>query len=304
MMDEKQMKSLEKAYYEGKFEKEFLKAKGNAFQTFFNDLMARAYKSDYMPCRPWGSRGDRKNDGFLKSERRLFQVYAPNEMTEKKAIDKIREDFAGAKDFWGKHFDKWSFVHNAYDGIPPHVQKEMLDLEQSNSGIKLDPWGLEELRTVFRLIKREDLESWFGYAPNLQAKVGLGFEDIRIVLETIAFRKPDSKMPVKQVPPKKIESNQLSDGIAILIKEGMTKASLVDDFFGKWHDPTFSERIAAAFREKYDSLRGTMTPNEIFYEIQSWVGSSERGTAEHEMAVLSVMVYYFESCDIFEEPRS
>ena len=72
----------------------------------------------------------------------------------------------------------------------------------------------------------------------------------------------------------------------------------------KWHDPTFSERIAASFREKYDSLRGTMTPNEVFYEIQTWVGGSARGTAEHEMAVLSVMAYYFESCDIFEEPRS
>ena len=39
-----------------------------------------------MACRPWGDRGDRKNDGFLKSERRL-QVYAPNEMSEAKAIE-------------------------------------------------------------------------------------------------------------------------------------------------------------------------------------------------------------------------
>ncbi len=304
MMGEKPMEPLEKAYYEAKFENEFLRAKGNAFQTFFNDLMDRAYKSDYMPCRPWGSQGDRKNDGFLKSERCLFQVYAPNEMVAKEAINKIREDFEGAKEFWGKHFDKWAFVHNAYLGIPPHVQKEMLDLEQANPGIKLDPWGLEELRTVFRLIQREDLESWFGYAPNAQAKIRLGFEDIRVVLETIASRKPDSRMPIKQVPPKKIESNQLADGIATLIKEGMTKASIVDDFFGKWHDPTFGERIAAAFREKYDSLRETMTPNKIFYEIQAWVGGSERGTAEHEMAVLSVIAYYFERCDIFEEPQS
>lgn len=298
------MVPLEKAYYETRFENEFLKAKGNAFQTFFNDLMGRAYKSDYMPCRPWGNRGDRKNDGFLKSERRLFQVYAPNEMTEKEAVDKIQKDFGGAKDFWGNHFDKWAFVHNASEGIPPHVQKVILDLEQANPGIKLDPWGLEELRIVFRRISREDVESWFGLALNDQAKVRMGFEDIRVVLETIAARQTDSRLPVKQVPPGKIEANQLSDAIAILIKEGMTKASIVDEFFGKWHHPTFGERIAAAFREKYDSLRGTMTPNEIFYEIQGWVGGSERGTAEHEMAVLTVMTYYFESCDIFEEPMS
>jgi hypothetical protein len=111
-------------------------------------------------------------------------------------------------------------------------------------------------------------------------------------------------MPVKQVPPRKIEANQLSDNIAILLKGGMTKAFLVNDFFGKWHDPIFGERIAKAFREKYEILRETLTPNEIFYELQTWVGGSERGTAEHEMAVLTVIAYYFESCDIFEEPSS
>jgi len=149
------MEPLEKAYYETKFENAFLKAKGNAFQTFFNDLMERAYKCDYMPCRPWGNRGDRKNDGFLKSERRLFQVYAPNEMTEKASIDKIEEDFNGAQSFWGKHFDKWAFVHNAHDGIPPHVQKKMLDLEEANPGIRLDPWGLEELREIFQRLQKK-----------------------------------------------------------------------------------------------------------------------------------------------------
>ncbi|MCX7046660.1 MAG: hypothetical protein NTX50_14390 [Candidatus Sumerlaeota bacterium] len=297
------MDLLEKAYYEAQFENAFLKARGNEFQSFFNELMGRAYKSDYMPCRPWGNRGDRKNDGFLKSDRRLFQVYAPNEMTEKEAIAKIDEDFEGAKNFWGRLFDKWAFVHNAYGGIPPHVQRKILDLEAANPGFKLEPWGLEELRTVFRKLERQDIESWLGYAPNSQTKVKMGFEDLRVVLETIGSKKPDSTLPVKQVPPKKIEANQLSDAIATLLKEGMTKASLVDDFFRKWHDPAFGERIAMAFREQYRILRETRTPNEIFFEFQTWVGGSVRGIAEHEMAVLTAIAYYFESCDIFEEPN-
>ena len=60
MIGERLMEQLEKAYYEAKFENKFLKAKGDAFQTFFNDLMGRAYKSDYMPCRPWGNGGTEK----------------------------------------------------------------------------------------------------------------------------------------------------------------------------------------------------------------------------------------------------
>jgi hypothetical protein len=297
------MDALEKAYYDAKFENAFLKSRGNTFQTFFNELMSRAYKSDYMPCRPWGNRGDRKNDGFLKSERRLFQVYAPNEMNENETIKKINEDFEGAKDYWGDYFDNWVFVHNARDGVPPHVQKKMLDLENANPGIKLHLWGLEELRDIFRRLLREDLESWLGYAPNVRSKINMGFEEIRVVLESIALKKLDTRMPIKKVRSKKIEANQLSDSIAALLKQGITKSYLVKDFFSKWHDPTFGEHVAETFRKKYEELRENLTPDEIFFELQSWVGGPMRGTPEHEMAVLTVIAYYFEDCDIFEEPK-
>jgi hypothetical protein len=63
-------------------------------------------------------------------------------MEATKAIAKITEDFEGAKPHWGKHFDKWVFVHNATDGLPPHVQKLLLDFEKTNPGITLEPWGL------------------------------------------------------------------------------------------------------------------------------------------------------------------
>jgi hypothetical protein len=128
--------NLQQASYEQKFENAFPRAKGDEFQTFFERLMGLAYKADFMTCRPYGRIGDRKNDGFLKSERRLLQVYAPNEMEAKKAIDKITEDFNGAKVHWREHFDKWVFVHNAYDGLPPQVIKLLLNFEKDNSGIK------------------------------------------------------------------------------------------------------------------------------------------------------------------------
>jgi len=135
--------NLQQAFYELKFENAFLQAKGNAFQEFFEKLMGLAYKSDFMACRPWGNRGDRKNDGFLKSKRQLFQVYAPNEMKESVAIAKIREDFEGAKVYWGEHFNKWVFAHNAVNGLPPYVQYVLLEFEKANPGITLEIWGME-----------------------------------------------------------------------------------------------------------------------------------------------------------------
>nr|VFK13465.1 MAG: hypothetical protein BECKLFY1418C_GA0070996_100350 [Candidatus Kentron sp. LFY] len=293
--------NLSQAYYELKFEIAFRDTKGSAFQDFFNRLMGLAFKADFMACRPWGREGDRKNDGFLTSERRLFQVYAPNEMKAPQAIAKITEDFQGAKPHWRKHFDKWVFVHNAVRGLPPHVQKCLLDLKKDNPDIVLEPWGLEELRLAFRRLSSEDLESWFGPAPTKETK--LGFEDLRIVLERISAQNAPLDQAVKDVPMGKIEANALSESVAILLKDGMTKAPLVETFFAKWHDPDFGERIAESFRTQYKSLRDKFTPNEVFSELQGWAGGSDRGTPEHELSVLTVLAYYFERCDIFEGPR-
>ena len=297
--------TLQDAYYEKYFENEYLRATGDEFQTFFERLMGFAHKADFMPCRPWGNQGDRKNDGFLKSERRLFQVYGPNEMTATKAKAKIREDFVDARRHWGSLFDKWSFVYRAMDRLPPHVQKLLLNFEAENPGIQLDPWGLEELRQVFRTLSLEDKESWFGLVPNDETKSRLTFVDLEIVLKSIAARPVNEMTDVRDVPSGKIEANALSEAVAKLLKEGMSKAPVVMDFLSQWHDEALGGRLAEAFKAEYGRLRDSHTsPNQIFSELQSWAGGDRRGTPEHEFAVLTVIAYYFERCDIFEEPRS
>ena len=296
--------NLQDAYYEQKFENAFLRAKGDAFQELFERLMGLAYKADFMACRPWGKQGDRKNDGFLKSERRLFQVYAPNEMEAAKARAKITEDFEGAKAYWGTHFDKWTFVHNATDGLPPHVHGLLLDFENANPGVQLQPWGLEELRPIFRSLSVKDKASWFGLALTDATKVTLGFSDLQVVLERMAALPVPTMAEVKDVPMGKIEANALSESVARLLKEGMVKSPLVEDFFSQWHDETLGERLAETFKAEYRRLREQHSPNQIFAELQSWAGGHHRGTPEHELAVLTVIAYYFERCDIFEEPQN
>ena len=295
--------NLSQAYYESRFENLFRAAKGNEFQTLFERLMGLGYKTDFMACRPWGNKGDRKNDGFLRSERRLFQVYAPNEMTAADAIAKITEDFEGAKIHWRTHFDKWVFVHNGTDGLPPHVQKLLLDFEKANSGITLEAWGLEEFRLIFRRLSSDDLIPWLGAAPSDETKARLGFADLRVVLESLGQRLAPANTPVREVPMGKIEANALSESVATLIKSGMVKAPLVEAFFSQWHDETLGERVADAFRAEYRRLRGQHSPSQIFSELQSWVGGNALGSPEHQVAVVTVIAYYFERCDIYEAPR-
>jgi hypothetical protein len=111
------MDPLTKAFYELWFKTKFLQAKGLAFQTLFATIMGKAHPEDSIACRPWGATGDRKNDGCLRSECFLFQVYSPNELRATRTIKKIREDFTQALPHWQKHFETWVFVHNAIDGV-------------------------------------------------------------------------------------------------------------------------------------------------------------------------------------------
>jgi hypothetical protein len=295
--------NLQEAHYEAKFEIEFLRKKGDEFQTFFAKLMSIAYKADFMACRPWGKDGDRKNDGFLKSERRLFQVYAPYEMDKNKAKAKISEDFEGAKVHWKKHFDSWVFVHNATGGLPPHVLDLLLAFEDKNPGIKIDPWCLEELKLVFRKLSDDDKASWFGPALTEETRSRVGFAELKVVLERIAASPAPHMAEVKDVPSGKLEANALSEAVIRLIKEGWFKSYLVADFLSKWYDETLGERLAEAFKTEYQRLRSDHTPNQVFSELQSWAGGNLRGSPEHELAVITVIAYYFERCDIFEEPR-
>ena len=294
------------AFYELKFENEFLRSKGEAFQSFFERLMGFAHKGDFMACSPWGREGDRKNDGYLRSKRQLFQVYAPSVMTATKAKAKIAEDFAGAKQHWEKYFDSWVFVHNCDGGLPPHVLQLLLDLGQANPEIRIESWTFAELLVIFRELSDADKASLLEYSFNEDARKNLGFQDIQIVIENIAAKPaPGMTDEVKAVPAGKIEANALSEAVATLIKEGMIKSSLVHDFFSQWHDEALGERLAVEFQKKYKNLRQDIhNPNLIFSELQSWIGGEQRGTAEHEWAILAVMTYYFERCDIFEKPRA
>ncbi|MBO1319498.1 ABC-three component system protein [Acanthopleuribacter pedis] len=293
---------LQRAYYISRFENAFLRAKGNEFQTLFEALMNRAYGHDFLPCVPWGNRGDRKNDGFLQSERCLFQVYAPLEMTEYKAVKKIKEDFEGAVRHWRSHFHKWIFVHNA-PGLPPGVMETFLTLKQTHPGIDIDAWGEHELRKIFEQLERDTMAEWFGPAPTEATQAKLGFDELQVVLEHIAGQPPVGSLVVDDVPMGKIEANALSESTAALLKAGYIKTPLVARFFDRWHDPLFGERIAGAFRARYAGLRGRMIPNRIFGELQAWAGGSQRGTGEHEVPVLAVLAYFFERCDIFEKPK-
>lgn len=298
------MHQVQRAYYEIKFLAEFLRKPGNEFQDFFSEIMEKGYPGDFQRVRPWGNVGDRKNDGYLKSKRCLYQVYAPNSLELSKTLAKIREDFHGALPYWRKHFDTWTFVHNSYHGLAADVLKALLDLELANKPIQVHHCGFEELRLeVFRL-DEVTLKSLLGPAPTARDMLQIGLEDLQPVLLNIA-RHPPKIDDVRPVPPGKIEANGLSEHAKAMLMLGMQGRDLVAKFFANWHDVTFGEQIAETFTRAYKSYQAeSKDGDEIYTKLFTFAGGQEIREPSHICSVAAVLTYLFEGCHIFEEPRA
>ena len=297
------MDELTRAYYEEKYKSTFLEFKADEFQNFFSSLMEKRYPSDFQRVRPWGRSGDRKNDGYLRSKRILFQVYAPNEMAEAEALDKIDSDFTGALPYWQAHFEEWVFVHNSRTGLGPGVTKMLLDLADQHKPLRLSSWGYEELRRELFSLTDLDIASLLGPAPTTHHFSNMRFTELQKVIMTIAYQNPLPIQDIRPVPADKLSANALSQNVQILFTAGMSKADLVDSFFQRWHDPRLGDQIAEAFRQKYIALRDqNLPPDDIFTELRRFTGGEQQSEPDHDVAVLAVLAYFFEQCDIFEAP--
>lgn len=294
--------------YEKDFRISFLESKGDPFQKFFETLMNKVYPNDFMACRPWGSVGDRKNDGYLPSKKILFQVYAPNDISANKAILKIDEDFEGAKNHWEQYFNEWVFVHNTHDGrLSPDIIKKLLDIQSHNPEIKISHWGYEELLIEFRKLDIEALESWFGTTIDMQTSAKLGFDQLQAILQHIQLTPYIDKQDILEVSQRKIETNQLSPAVSDFLKIGMQKYNLVKSFFISWRDPNYEGQLASAFEKKYTELKNfnpALHPDLIFANLEEWAGGTISLEPAKKAAVLAILAYFFDKCVIFEDAKT
>lgn len=169
------MDPLARNYFEVSFELMFRKAKGDAFQQLFGRIMNIAHPGDFVQTRPWGKLGDEKCDGYLCSQRKFFQCYAPNELKKNETLAKLGEDFSGALPHAADFFETWVFTHNAEDGrLPTWLVKEIERLRALHPQIGIEYFGFEELRKVLFGLPESDLLALLGPPLTQRALLSLG----------------------------------------------------------------------------------------------------------------------------------
>lgn len=295
---------LQGYFYGLKFENQFLTSKGQAFEELFKTVMKYRFGSDFSYVKPYGNIGDRKMDGYLRSEKIVYQCYAPERMDQSKLLKKVTEDFKGAIEHWRDDMKRWRLVHNEMGGLPPDALKKFLQLEKSNGEVVVDELRYEEFRSIVLELEVDQLEEVFGIVPTAQSLDNLNTKELSKVISSISQKKPPAK-PILSIPTKeKLSRNQLSEDAAGMIELGRVRSKLVEQYFSEHVNPDLGQSIGSSFKEQYLNLKQeNRTANQIFRELQEFAGGSG-GSVERQAAVLAILTYFFETCDIFENPSS
>ncbi|WP_170346904.1 ABC-three component system protein [Ruegeria atlantica] len=298
------MDPVSTAFYAQHFKIAFLEKKGTEFQDWVAKLGSHALGADFEIVRPYGKQGDWKCDGRQLSTGTIFQCYGPEMPTDQKTIAKVNVDFAGAQIKWPDFMQRWVFVHNIPGGQPPAVVSHLDTLRAENPGISFELWSESELFDWHVILDDSRALLMYGAVPNQQIASGIELADLQPVIDVLQRRDPDPAEPLPAPPSaKKLEKNELSVEAADLLRLGRRKVRLVETYFEKAGPVEIGEKIAEAFRDHYAKLKAMqLDADQMFSYLQKFAGVS--GEPKRQAAAMAVMAYFFDSCDIFEDPET
>ncbi|MDP2683266.1 MAG: HNH endonuclease [Deltaproteobacteria bacterium] len=149
---------------------------------------------------------------------------------------------------------------------------------------------------------KSDHEEWINKLTG-QAVVDVTFAELSIVTKYIMSCQAGIKDSLTLIPPKdKIQKNGLSNNIEQMIMMGMIQVKQVADFVNRCPDIEFGDRLSQGFVLEYERLKNTelMSGDELFNGLLDFA-SSGATDFKQRAAGLTVLVYLFEKCEVFEK---
>jgi len=295
------MDQIKRAWYGLKADVDLLKKREQEYEDFFCSIMEALHSDDFQLVKAAGRDGDGKADGYLVSERCVFQSYAPSSGFRKQPLlSKIQGDFLGAVKKWGDKIIQWIFVHNETEGLPKYAIDLIEQLKNDHPSIDISVWGPGILKQKILSLPLAKLVDMFGLAPSQEDITSLTHDPIKTLLRAMNRNSGDTAPEIIPVSVKKLEYNLLSADVEALLAAGRRKENLVNDLLLRWPDPEYGEELANSFRDKYQSLRDRDTsPDDIFVALKSFAGG-DVGNVTVQVSSLAVLSYFFERCDIYE----
>lgn len=291
-------------------------ASGQEYEDLFTSVMRKAVPG-FRQIKPQGSRGDRKNDGYTPIGGRYWQVYAPEEPAGKSGVAaaKALEDFEGLKAFWDTicPVREYNFAFNdKYKGSYPDIEKAVAGIRESHELDHCDVFLAAQLEDQFMSLDDKDMRAVIGHIPTPDdLSMDLQFEEVSEVIGYLMKdRTPVEEASLGELPDwdEKIRFNCLGPVPESMMEAGAHQLGSLEAYF-KSNSRWLRSRVRDRLVKIYASIRDetlwkpdgtTSSGDSVFFQILSTIcPRSERAVTN---AGIVLLAYFFETCDVFEEP--
>lgn len=150
---------------------------------------------------------------------------------------------------------------------------------------------------------KKDHELWV--RESLQSEIpNVGFPELAIIAKAIASGTSIPSEDFSVTPPKeKMERNNLTNEVDILIKIGLSKSREVSAYIDQitYMDSKFPERLKSGFVAEYQRLRNNGLSGNRLFESMHQFACNGNLDFKIQAAGLVVLTYLFECCEVFEK---
>lgn len=296
------------------FRAKLLQSDGQAYEDLVVAVLERTVPG-FRQIKPQGSKGDRKNDGYVRETGCYWQVYAPERPENKGGVAaaKATDDFLGLKAYWQPiaPVREYYFAHNdRYRGSYPDVEEALARIKSEHELRKCEPFLARHLEDLFMTLLAEDMNAIIGMIPRPGEVGHLEYSAVAEVINELMYDTrpvtPDGGIR----PPEwdeKIKFNGLSRQVSAFLETSSYQAGSLEEYFrnnSRFLREEVRQRIRAAYLDAVQTagfVPGNGSGDAVYFMLlESLAPRSESAVRNAAQVIIS---YYFEACDVFEEPR-
>ncbi len=297
---ERQQKTIARVLFRNKI----YESDGQKFEDLFTAIMNYAYE-DFQAIKPWGNIGDRKNDGFIPSKGIFFQVYAPENLEQKypNAIKKLKTDFKGLQNQWSNIKEFYFVVNDKFGGIHAdlisEINKIVKEYNLEKGGVKT----AKDLENLLFEMEDDKIEKVVGFLPNTDNTGNLDYSPLSEVITHIMELPLNYKETTNYIAPdwnEKIKFNGLSKATETYLSEAYIHVRSLEQYLDRMGN-FLGDELRDQLNRIYSIEKQKKQEDNLFWEICFKI--MPKRIQMYQQPALVIMAKYFESCDIFEEPK-
>lgn len=297
------MNSKEKVLARKLFKLKIHEANGQAFENIFTAIM-NYVESDFQSIKPWGNIGDRKNDGYIKSKGIFFQVFSPEEITTSypNVVKKLNDDFNGLLKQWSPVNEFYFVVNDKYQGVNADCEQAIQSIKQdhglTNSGFKT----AVDLENLLFSLDEGQISTIVGFLPD-PATIQLDYSILSEILShlmSLSLPKTQDSRIIYPDWDEKITFNNLDSLEAQYLNNGFLQIGSLDEYLDNQSN-FFADEVKDKIREIYTECSKEYSGSVLFWEMVKMISSKPE--TSFQSAVIVLISKYFETCDVFEEPK-